>query len=232
MAFVLPSLLLGILGSFHCIGMCGPIALSLPVQHLSGASKFGGILLYNAGRIITYSLLGCLFGLIGLTFDFFGWQQILSVLIGSLFLLFFAGAVLRKQIVRTVPGVDKWNRFLIARLAPLFHKKGSFTLLFTGLLNGLLPCGLIYMAIAGAVATGSIVGGSLFMAFFGLGTLPAMLAMSYAGSLITVRMRSQMKKSIPYVMAVMGILLILRGMNLNIPYLSPAMVGNAMQSCH
>ena len=106
-------------------------------------------------------------------------------------------------------------------------------LFLIGLLNGLLPCGLVYMAVAGALATGNIVYSGLFMAFFGLGTLPAMLAMSYAGSFVSLTMRNKIKKAVPYILCFMGILLILRGLNLNIPYISPALgaVGTT-EHCH
>lgn len=231
-AFILSAFTLGILGSFHCVGMCGPIALSLPVRHLKGAAKLTGILTYNFGRAVTYSALGAVFGLIGVSFRLFGWQQLLSISIGSILLIFFVAALLKKRLVKTVPIVNRWNGYLIQKLAPFFQARGVAALFVTGLLNGLLPCGLIYMAIAGAAATGSILQSSLFMAAFGLGTLPAMIAMSYAGSFISLRLRNAMRKSVPYVMAVMGILLILRGLNLNIPYISPAMLPSGVQSCH
>ena len=96
-------------------------------------------------------------------------------------------------------------------------------LFLIGLLNGLLPCGLVYMAVAGALATGNIIYSSLFMACFGLGTLPAMLAMSFAGNFITLSSRNTIKKLVPYIVGIMGILLILRGLNLDIPYISPAL---------
>ena len=106
-------------------------------------------------------------------------------------------------------------------------------LFLIGLLNGLLPCGLVYMAIAGALATGNILYSSLFMACFGLGTLPAMMTMSFAGSFVSLGMRNKIKKSVPYIVGFMGILLILRGMNLNIPYLSPAIgMHKVVEACH
>ncbi len=117
-------------------------------------------------------------------------------------------------------------------LSSLFGKKTFSALFLIGLLNGLLPCGLVYMAVAGGLATGNILYSSLFMASFGLGTLPAMIAMSFAGSFISLKIRNNMKKAIPYIFACMGILLILRGMNLNIPYLSPALEGRHVESCH
>lgn len=231
-AFLISAVILGILGSFHCVGMCGPIALALPVQHLKGGYKLGGIFIYNTGRAVTYGILGAGFGIIGISFGFFGWQQILSITIGSLLLLFFIAALFRKRLIKKTPLLNKWNSMLIKKLAPLFGKNSIDALFLTGMLNGLLPCGLIYMAIAGAVTTGNILYSSLFMIFFGLGTMPAMIAMSYAGSFISLKMRNSIKKAVPFIMAAMGILLILRGLNLNIPYISPAMVNRFVESCH
>ncbi len=222
-AVILAALLLGFLGSFHCIGMCGPIALTLPVQHLEGFKKFTGIVIYNFGRVSTYAILGLLFGIIGMSFNFFGWQQLLSIILGSILVVFFIGSFFQKRLFNNQFIQKHWNKYIIRWLTPLFHKKNMGNLFLIGLLNGLLPCGLVYMAVAGALATGNILYSSLFMAAFGLGTLPAMVTMSFAGSFISLSMRNTIKKSVPYIVGVMGILLILRGMNLDIPYISPAL---------
>lgn len=229
----LAALLLGFLGSFHCIGMCGPIALTLPVQHLDGFKKLMGIILYNSGRVFTYALLGLIFGVIGMSFNLFGWQQILSIILGSLLLLFFVASFLQKRIFKNQFIQNRWNKYILHWLTPLFQKKSLGNVFLIGLLNGLLPCGLVYMAIAGALATGNLLTSSVFMASFGLGTLPAMIGMSFAGSFISLRMRNNIKKAVPYIIGLMGILLILRGLNLNIPYLSPAMgMDRVAEACH
>lgn len=232
-AVFIAALILGFLGSFHCIGMCGPIALTLPVQHLQSIKKFTGIIIYNIGRVVTYSILGLLFGIIGMSFNFFGWQQILSTVLGSLLVLYFITSFFQQRLFNNRFIQKHWNKYIIRWITPLFHKKNMGNLFLIGLLNGLLPCGLVYMAIAGALATGNILESSLFMAAFGLGTLPAMVTMSFAGSFVSMSMRNKIKKSVPYIVGIMGILLILRGMNLNIPYLSPAM-GNerVVVECH
>ena len=232
-AVVLAALFLGFLGSFHCIGMCGPIALTLPVQHLEGFKKFSGIIIYNLGRVITYAMLGLLFGIIGMSFNLFGWQQVLSIVLGSLLFVFFIASFFQKRLFSNQLIQKHWNKYIIRWLTPLFHKKNMGNLFLIGLLNGLLPCGLVYMAIAGALATGNILNSSLFMAAFGLGTLPAMITMSFAGSFISLSLRNKMRRSVPYIIGFMGILLILRGMNLNIPYLSPAMQNTGVvEHCH
>lgn len=229
---ILAGFTLGILGSFHCVGMCGPLALSLPVQHLQGFQRFAGIITYNIGRIVTYSILGFILGFVGMSFSFFGWQQIFSIVLGCILLLIFFASLFRKRIFKNSFIQKTWNQYIIGLLSSLFGKKSFGALFLIGLLNGLLPCGLVYMAVAGGLATGNVLYGSLFMASFGLGTLPAMIAMSFAGSFISLKIRNNMKKAIPYIFACMGILLILRGMNLNIPYLSPALEGRHVESCH
>ena len=230
---VIAAFTLGFLGSFHCVGMCGPLALSLPVQHLQGFQKLQGILVYNFGRMITYAILGAIFGLIGMSFHYFGWQQVFSIALGGIMIVLCISLLFRKRILNNTFIQRNWNRHLIQRIAPLFHKKSSGTLLLIGILNGLLPCGLVYMAIAGALATGSIQYSSLFMALFGLGTLPAMIAMSFAAGFISLKMRNTIRRSYPFIIGIMGVLLILRGMDLGIPYLSPTMHTHAtVQACH
>src|SRR5690606_13228760 len=128
-ALIFSAWLLGILGSFHCVGMCGPIALTLPVQHLQGWGRAAGIVLYNIGRMLTYSILGFLLGWIGSRFIFFGWQQIFSIIIGSLFLLVFIFALFRKRIIKNSFLTVYWNKFIVNTLALLFHRKGLTTLL-------------------------------------------------------------------------------------------------------
>ena len=213
-AWLLSGLGLGFLGSFHCVGMCGPIALTLPVQHLSGGKKMGGILLYNAGRVTAYMLLGLVFGWLGQQFYLGGWQQGLSIGLGVLLL---AAVLFGKLTPKLKMG---WVQ---RALGKLLARRSTGTLYAIGFLNGFLPCGLVYMAIAGAVASGSVWGGALFMGAFGAGTLPAMAAVSWFSQLLGMRGRIAVRRAMPYVMGVMAILLILRGLNLGIPYVSPEM---------
>lgn len=230
--FFISALVIGFLGSFHCVGMCGPIALSLPVRHLRGTEKAVGIGLYNLGRILMYATIGMVFGMIGLSFNYFGWQQILSIVLGSVLMGIFLARVFSFKKYKSSAAFAPWNQKIIAILTPLMTSGKTKNLLFIGLLNGLLPCGLIYIALAGAIATGNIFYSALFMAGFGAGTLPAMLIASYAAGMISLPVRNKIKKVLPYMLAVMGILLILRGLNLDIPFLSPALHGGEAVYCH
>jgi len=222
MALVFAAISLGLLGSFHCIGMCGPIALALPVHHYAPLKKHTGIILYNVGRLFTYSLLGILFGLLGQSFFIGGFQQAFSITIGGLLLL---QVILSKVNWFNRPGVGiMYHAFAKVKsgLGNLFNKKGLRFLFLIGLLNGLLPCGLVYLGIAGAAASGNYIEGAKFMFWFGLGTAPVMYLTGFLGQFITLKFRNHIRRSVPYIVSVMALLLIVRGLNLGIPYLSPA----------
>lgn len=221
LTFVISALVLGFLGSFHCIGMCGPIALSLPVAHLKGYRKLIGILVYNSGRVLTYTAAGLLFGVVGLSFKFVGWQQWLSIVLGSILIVIFLIQIFPSVKTGRLFSFSKWNQWVTRQLVPLFRKGPRRNLFLIGLLNGMLPCGMVYVALAGAMATGNIMYSSVFMAGFGAGTLPAMIMASYAAGFITAPVRNKIRKALPYMFAVMGVLLILRGLDFHIPLVSP-----------
>lgn len=232
MAFLIAAISLGFLGSFHCIGMCGPIAMALPVHTLPISKRIIAILAYNSGRIVTYSLLGILFGAIGQTFSFFGFQQKLSVALGILILL---GLFISVASTKNIYLLNKLNfNKLKTKIAGQFEKKGIRSFLSIGILNGLLPCGLVYLGIAGALATGNIIKGSLFMAVFGLGTLPFMFTISYTSHLISLKTRNAIKKAMPVMIGLTAILLVLRGANLGIKYISPSFIEDKQErsQCH
>ena len=217
------AFMIGLVGSFHCVGMCGPLALSLPLSNNSIAAKFTGALMYNAGRIITYSFFGLVFGLIGQTAALFNFQQWLSIIIGVVILLFIIVPQKYKIQYSASSYATGFFTKLRARLGKLFTQKNHSSLFVIGLLNGLLPCGLVYMAVAGSLATGDVLESILFMAFFGLGTLPIMWSIAFFGNYVGVGIRQKIRRAYPFMMALMACLLILRGMGLGIPYVSPKM---------
>lgn len=229
------ALLLGLLGSFHCVGMCGPIAFMLPVSRDNKFKKVFQIFLYHTGRLLAYSIIGIAFGLIGKSLNLFGFQQQLSIFIGALMIL---------VILFPLFGVHKLNisgplTMFIGRikssLGAAFKKKSADTFLSIGFLNGFLPCGLVYMAVFGAVATGDIFSGSIYMLMFGLGTIPLMTTAVYFSNLLTPSLRLRIRKLIPAFVVIIGLLFILRGLGLGIPYVSPAPVADlvtAGATCH
>jgi sulfite exporter TauE/SafE len=212
--------------------MCGPLALSLPMAHYSTSKKILGILLYNLGRVFTYAALGIFFGFVGRQIFIAGYQQIFSIGIGGLILFFFVMTLLRRKVggFKFIDNFYRRVQLLVSRFLQVNNLSGLF---LTGLANGLLPCGMVYLAITGAAAAGNIWLGSAFMAAFGFGTMPALLILSFAGLMISVKARSFIRKLTPYAFLLMGALLILRGLNLGIPYLSPSFAAtSAAVPCH
>ncbi|MFL1896230.1 sulfite exporter TauE/SafE family protein [Aquimarina sp. 2-A2] len=217
----LSAIILGLLGSFHCIGMCGPIAFILPLQHHQPVKKFFQLSLYHVGRLLAYGILGLFFGAIGERLYLFGLQQKLSIVIGLLMIVVimlptktFAKYNLSKPIHRLLSKLK-------TALGKELKKKTPDTFLTIGFLNGFLPCGLVYMAVFGAMAGGSLLEGSVYMMLFGVGTIPLMTIAVYAGSILNVKLRARLQKMIPVLVIIIGLLFIVRGLGLGIPYLSP-----------
>ncbi len=243
---MLVAFILGLVSSLHCVGMCGPIAMMIPNSGLripdsnsirnpqSGIRNLYSTLLYNSGRITTYAVYGLVFGLIGRSFAWFGWQQKISITLGVIIIL----ALLIPRIIKTQNFYSTFvNSIMVklrAELSKLLFKGNPASLYGLGLLNGLLPCGMVYLALAGAVATGNAINGSMFMALFGLGTLPAMGTISFFGGMVRPALRTSARKLFPAMMVLMATLLILRGLNLGIPYVSPSLniTSSAAIECH
>jgi uncharacterized protein len=214
------AFIIGLAGSLHCIGMCGPIALALPLKQPDWAGRSMAALLYNLGRAITYALMGAIFGALGLGFRLAGLQQSLSIALGIIMIL----TVLFPMLFRkwgSPAFLETFNKKLQLILSRRFSSPGYLSLFTIGLLNGLLPCGLVYMAIAGALVSGSLADGALFMFVFGLGTIPVMLALSLGGVYVGIQVRNRIRRIIPYAVILIGVLFILRGLNLGIPMISP-----------
>lgn len=220
MSYYTLAFFMGLFGSLHCVAMCGPLVLTLSTgKSHSVAGIVGNKLLYQTGRVAVYGLLGLLMGTIGQAVEVKGWQQGITLVTGFLLVgmgLFslvgrqFKGFVHLQQ--RAVAPLTRWLGYWLYR--PGGH-------LVVGMLNGLLPCGMVYMALAATLSVDSVGGGGLFMLSFGLGTWPAMLSVSLLGSFAKVRARVNFAFWLPMLCIVMGGWFLLRGANLNIPYLSP-----------
>ena len=211
------AFLLGFVGSAHCVGMCGPLALALPATGGVRARFFAGRALYNLGRIVTYTVMGVAFGLLGKTFAVAGLQRWVSLTAGAIILI---GLIVSPNLSFTnaAAGSVGWVK---RQLAQLFRQRSLSALFAIGALNGFLPCGLVYAACVAAVATGDVLGGAKFMAVFGLGTTPMLLVISILGQKLQLQLRFKLQRLIPVSLAVVGLLLLLRGMALGIPYVSP-----------
>jgi uncharacterized protein len=229
------ALLLGLLGSFHCVGMCGPIAFMLPVSRDNKVKKVFQIFLYHAGRLLAYSIIGLAFGLIGKSLNLFGFQQQLSIFIGALMILVILLPLLGVHKLNFSGPLTMFIGKIKSSMGAAFKKKTADTFLSIGFLNGFLPCGLVYMAVFGAVATGDIFSGSIYMLMFGIGTIPLMTTAVYFSTLLTPSLRLRIRKLIPAFVVLIGLLFILRGLGLGIPYVSPAPVADLISSgasCH
>lgn len=227
------GILLGLAGSLHCVGMCGPLALGLPVQQYGALRKAAALGLYHAGRIVTYSLLGLLFGLAGRRLYLAGMQQTVSVVLGCAMIFFTLQYFILKHAYQPAI-IKRFHQQVQTAMIDLLNRRSWSSFFLFGSLNGLLPCGMVYVAIAGAMSTNDVASGVLFMSGFGFATLPAMFALGFFGYLVNLQLRNQLKRASPYIVCIIGALLILRGLNLGIPFISPVLApapAGAVQ-CH
>lgn len=216
------ALVLGLAGSFHCIGMCGPIAFVIPVDRSSKTKLIYQTFLYHIGRLISYSLIGLLFGLLGKGLYLAGFQQRLSILMGLL------------MIALVLIPISIFNRYNFSKpfykiigqvkqkLGIYLKMKSNKAIFSIGFLNGFLPCGLVYMALIGSISTGNALQGALYMTLFGLGTVPMMTAALLLGNFVNLTLRKKIQKAIPVFVVIIGLLFILRGLGLGIPFISPS----------
>lgn len=228
----LSALVLGAAGSAHCIGMCGPIALAVPSIGPGRGARALSTALLNGGRLTTYALLGLAFGGFGQGLRLAGLQQGVSIIAGALLLFAaFTPSLLERSAAQGQIGL--WLARLRGSMARHLRRSSPEAIWASGALNGLLPCGLVYTAALGAATTGSAVDGAILMLLFGLGTVPALVAVRFGGAFLSVPWRGKLRRLSPVVVGAMGLLLILRGSRLDIPYLSPAvpMAAHAVTDC-
>ena len=215
--------------------MCGPIAMMLPVDRSNEAKKVSQIITYHIGKLAAYGTLGLIFGLLGKSFYLAGMQQQMSIILGVLMIVValvpekvFAKYNFSKPIFKIITKVK-------SSLGQQFKNKSYKSLFMIGLLNGFLPCGMVYVAIFGAIAMQSVSVGVLYMLLFGIGTIPMLTAVIYLSNLLSFSFRGTLQKIIPVVAVVIGMLFIIRGLGLDIPYLSPSNMSLFVQSeanCH
>jgi sulfite exporter TauE/SafE len=208
---------MGLTSSFHCVGMCGPISLALPVHKGTNLQKVAGLFLYNMGRALTYAILGFIIGSIGQTFSGFGLFRYMAIVIGVVMLVY---AVWPTHLDRKLQMTSMWQRLIQKiknqmRLHLKSNTKMSWFIL--GSLNGLLPCGMVYMALMTSLATGDYLHGGLFLFLFGLGTFPAMFAVGFFQEWFSPQIRTRIKKATPILIATAGIWLIVRGILIEYP---------------
>ncbi|MCC7244784.1 MAG: sulfite exporter TauE/SafE family protein [Saprospiraceae bacterium] len=213
------ALLLGLAGSFHCIVMCGPLTLALPLSTAERWRLLIPLLEYHIGRVLTYMFLGLMLGILGQSIIKASWQQAISILAGVGMIIAAASSVQS----------DNWRIFKPFTLIGLFAKQHlgnalrSQSLFVAGLLNGLLPCGVVYMALRASVAADAAWKSAAFMMLFGLGTMPALLAIGLLNQKLGTVTRQYIRRLQPVVLALVGIMLIHRGVSSSLPDLYESM---------
>lgn len=212
--FQLSALLIGFLGSFHCVAMCGPIALALSGGSENNAKYLLGRSIYNLGRIFTYGVIGLIAGMLGHTLLMAGFQKSISIAIGAFMII----SVITVYYLPIKSGTNvvslKINAFIKKVFSGVIKKKNTTSLFIAGMANGVLPCGFVYIALAGAAATQEPFSGAGYMIMFGLGTFPAMMAVSAFGKVAGLKARAFLVKAAPILMIVLGLIFIYRGYNM------------------
>lgn len=216
------ALILGLAGSFHCVGMCGPIALVLPVNKQNKKIFSYQVFLYHLGKTLTYSLIGLLFGLLGKGLYLSGFQQRLSILMGIIMIVAVVFPVSKLNSYHITKPLYKAIEIVKKKLGLHLSKRSNKSIFLIGFFNGFLPCGLVYIALIGAITTGSHLNGAIYMALFGIGTIPLLTATIVLGNFVTLTVRNKIQKAMPLFVVVIGLLFILRGLGLGIPYISPS----------
>ncbi|MEX0813495.1 MAG: sulfite exporter TauE/SafE family protein [Chitinophagales bacterium] len=233
--FVWTAFVFGLLSSVHCAGMCGPIALALPGKKSASRARFFlGRILYNSGRLTTYTLAGLLIGLLGKGISIAGYQQSLSIAIGIVLLLIAVFSINPESITQKAYWMRGFYTFITKKLGGLLKNPNAFSYYSIGILNGFLPCGVVYIALLAGLAAGGVFESGLYMFVFGLGTFPMMLVLSLAGGMVQMKFHKILRKAMPFAIGFFAVLLILRGLNLGIPYISPVL-GDGVEverSCH
>ncbi len=198
--------------------MCGPIALALPLNRRNTATMLTGIGMNQLGRITTYASLGALLSVFGMNVQLFKGFQIASILIGIAFLLI----IWKPTWLRKLEWQPAFlNRFRQRNMGRLLQRKNGVTLFLLGILNGLLPCALVLVALGISIAQGSTVKGIVFMSAYGLGTVPGMTGVAFFGGRMLQQIPVRVKRLAPIALTAVAFFLVLRGLNLGIAYVSP-----------
>jgi sulfite exporter TauE/SafE len=232
---IVSGLIMGLVGSLHCLGMCGPIAIAIPARSDNKLTIIIDSLLYNFGRVVTYMVMGLIVGLLGSTISLAGYQEIISIVAGALLLIIVIIPRKWEVAIGNISFIKAGSDKLMKAFRSILGKKSMGSLFAIGLLNGLLPCGLVYAALIAALAFGSVLGSITFMMFFGIGTVPMLAVVFSIKGMLSVEIRRKINKLIPVGIAIVAIILILRGMSLGIPYISPVLpdqVEQKTECCH
>jgi sulfite exporter TauE/SafE len=204
---VVTALMMGLAGSFHCAGMCSPLVIA--ITNNSRQAMFSR-LVYNGGRIFTYSILGGIISSVGLVVPLFRFQSLLSVIFGVVLIV--AGAFgLSKFRFTVVSGVmAKLAGLVKDSFSDFLKKKNGGATFMLGMLNGMLPCGLSLIALTFCLALAGPIDGFQFMLFFGIGTLPVMVGFAGVIQWLAMRIQINIRRLSTLFLILSGVLLITR----------------------
>jgi len=219
MIFYFSAFLIGLAGSVHCVGMCGPLALAIP-----GASKDKGFtfflrtIAYQISRISGYGVLGLIVGFFSQGMQITGIQPYFSLLSGIILLfLGFFGIIPEVNAFSKYPIIQHFQVKINRIIGTVMTNEHFSTPFVLGFLNAMLPCGMIYIAMGTGLSSGNMSEAALYLISFGLGTLPLMFMMSLSGQFLSLQMRRSWQKTIPIIFMISGIILIYKGMNIDLP---------------
>lgn len=211
---LLAGAVLGLTGAVHCLGMCGPLVIAMGKSKSSSSA----LIVYHAARTGSYLLLGTL---VMFLVPMAEWQRVLSVVSG-LFLLFAAWQEQYVEPACCTTQKTPWHRRLLQwRIWSMKNTSGAVNASVLGGLNGLLPCGMVYAALASASAFGGWMPGLAFLLGFGVTTAIPLIILQWAGRHIPAQWATRWKRASIIIALLMGSWFILRGLGLGIPFLSP-----------
>ena len=169
------AIIMGLAGSLHCAGMCSPLAMAIAKSNPFVLSR----VVYNLGRIFTYGLLGAVVAAAGSLVQLSPYQTVVSLTMGVIFLLLGLGGITRVRIPLVTSGMERMTSWLKRLFGATLQSKSFMATFSLGMLNGLLPCGLTYLALSACLILPNMQEGFMFMLFFGLGTWPVMIGMTW-----------------------------------------------------
>lgn len=207
---------IGFFGSLHCLGMCGPLALGIHGL-VNPDNRIRHVLIYNGGRIISYAFLGLIFGLLGEFVVMYQMQKWVTIGLGIFLILLFFFSVSIEHVLLKMNWYARLYNKVSKRLGQIIQRYGVKSTFFTGMFNGILPCGLVYLALLGSFSMGNLLSGSVFMVAFGLGTAPAMIGIVLGYSFLPKSFQSKLRRVLVYMQLVVGVILLMRGINIGLP---------------
>lgn len=214
------AFLLGIGGSFHCLGMCTPLVMA--VTGIGRGNVFRNKIIYNAGRIFTYAVLGGLAGWLGNALNWTAYQDSISVLSGIMLILFAVAGGRQFNILLVTPLLQRLALGLKKQFSRFLMVPGNVAMFSTGVINGLLPCGLTYLALTSCIAVSNPAEGIIYMTVFGAGTLGVMLGFSVFTDKIIHAGKFNLQKVTTVSVLLAGILLILRALFIHTAHMEHA----------